>query len=266
MKKIITLGPKDSYSDIATRRILSGLQGYDVSYVKTKEEIIPSIRENEVDGVVFPVQNKIIGDIGLHYLDDIILEILNSNRNLQIGGSINIPIKFALCGNADSNQVYVHPVAQKQCARFIQENGYEVILADSNPDAIIKGMKHNSLAIGDESYILKNGYNILKYNIQSESNNQTRFLYLGSQINSNQLDNSYHVYFVPLENKPNQLFKVISNISSMGINIEELVVRRRDCSNPKIKTGNAIIVCNCELRSPNINGCKKIGSLGLNWD
>lgn len=266
MKNIITLGPNGSYSDKATKQMLSHMEeNYVLSYVGTKDEIIPSIKRDYVNGVVFPLQNKIIGDVGLHYLDYALYEILQSKKNIKLRGSLNLRLHFGLCGNPKSKTVHVHPVAQKQCSVYLADSGYTVKFSNSNSQALIDALAEDALAISDVDFINENGLEVISDTIQNELDNQTRFLYLGEPIDSPVLDTSNHVYFARLNNEVGSLSALVSSITSQGINIEELIVRRRDCSNPRLGMDGMLVVCDSPLELIEGYDIQSMGSFGLNW-
>ena len=93
MTKIITLGPKGTFSDVATKIYIGNSnKDYDIEYKSNINDVFKSI-DSEDKIAIIPIENSLDG-----YVDPVL--DLFSDGNLKIVEELVVPVHFAFGGNA----------------------------------------------------------------------------------------------------------------------------------------------------------------------
>lgn len=136
MNKIAVLGPKGTFTDIASQRYLSehGLD-YQKVYFNTFDRVFYSI-ESQCDLGIIPIENTLDGYVQRT------LDLLYETKAVIID-ELQIPIQFSLIGNVESIQevkkVYTQFKANGQCRQFINSlQNIDIYTTETNMETFYK--------------------------------------------------------------------------------------------------------------------------------
>lgn len=156
---------------------------YNPQYAGNFDEVFESTLEGQADFGVVAIENSSAGPI------DRVHDLLKENAGqVEIVGEAYLRIRHSLLGVVgtsieDIRQVSSHPMALKQCARFLTEYMVGCSLEEAKDTAsAAKEVAENSdpsrAAIAGEENAQRYGLGVLKRNIEDDPTNQTRFLML----------------------------------------------------------------------------------------
>ena len=130
MNKLKVLGPKGTYSDVASKAFLKDLNGYEVEYEKSILNVSKNIEDNLA---VLPFENTLDGFV-LESLDQIIY------NDLKILKQYKLSIDFAFVSNAkkieDVKNIYVQFKAYGQCLDFLSKYNFNILKTESNIESL----------------------------------------------------------------------------------------------------------------------------------
>jgi len=220
IKKIGFLGPSGSYAEEAASRIDGELVPFD-----SIMEVMESLKQNEVDMGVVPIENSIEGSVG------VTLDLLVHDYDLKIIGEIILPINHKLLLNKDTSidevkTVYSHVQALSQCRKFIEKMNVNPVATSSTSMAaeMVKSQKY-SAAIGTKKAAELYGLKIVADNIQDYDENSTRFIILGKQFHSVTGKDKTSIAFSLNEDKPGGLYDVLGIFTKCNVNLTKIESR-----------------------------------------
>ncbi len=233
VKKLITLGPSGTYSEIAAKKFIKQLN------LQVKITYEPSIDYcfhgfKTADYLVLPIENSIDGYIQRT------LDLLNIS-NAFIISELNLPITFSLVSNEasleDIETVYVQFKTKNQCLDFFFHYKHlKFVITDSNSQSLalhLKNPKHTAAVI--PSHLVKSFYQLTIHHIEDQLTNQTRFILIGKNQISPDLNIDYKalISLSPTIDKPGLLYHLLSYFTELNINLKSIISR------PKMNTLNA---------------------------
>ena len=179
MSKIYIQGTFGAYSHLAALQIELNAE---IIPCKTFDECFLKVSSEHGSRMVIPESNRITGNIGIEYLIfkyrlNIYAEYFQKiEHNLlgQPGASID-----------DIRDVFSHTQGLSQCSNFIKKNNFvEHIRADTagSAEAVSKKKIKSEAAIASSLSAKIYNLKILAPNIENESENTTRFLIMGKNI------------------------------------------------------------------------------------
>lgn len=204
-------------------------------YFGTKVDVIPCMtfkdlthtvaNKHQCDGGIMAIENSIAGTILSNY--HLLME-----SALKIDGEIAIRIEHHLLALPeqsieDIREVHSHPMAIKQCTDFLStlSNIKIVEMEDTAGSAkdIATGQLKNTAAIASEICTSLYDLNSLKGNIETNSNNYTRFLILKNQVPKeiHPSRNKVSIYF-NVNDTPGSLLSILQILKMAGINLSKL--------------------------------------------
>ncbi|MCE2597346.1 ACT domain-containing protein [Motilimonas cestriensis] len=228
MSVVATLGPKDTFSDMATQRYLSA-QGLSskVSYFPTLKTAFNAIG-NEADWGVLPIENLSEGYV------QVVLDGLMAT-DLFIRDEILLPIKFALVTNCQSlaevRSLFVQFVAHGQCSEFIESlQGITIHNTQSNMESLnsLEGSKEPAAAVVPQHVLNDWRSDCFKIdNVTDFAHNQTRFLVLGKYPQKINPALAYKTTLVVRDDhdKPGVLGSIVTALSDRRINMTSIMSR-----------------------------------------
>ncbi len=172
---------------------------------------------------VLPVENSIEG-IVRETIDNF---LRFEDNTIQVLGELTLPINHMLLSKAknkkDIIKVYSHPQALTQCNNYLYKNLPEAELREVSStsyaaEKVSKEGYENSAAIANASCAELFGLNILDYNINDETGNETRFYLLGRN-EAAKSDNGKTAIMVATQNKAGALCEVLQILSKHNINL-----------------------------------------------
>ncbi|MDO6528122.1 prephenate dehydratase [Motilimonas sp. 1_MG-2023] len=228
MSVVATLGPKDTFSDMATQRYLlaQGLSSK-VAYFPTLKTAFNAIG-NEADWGVLPIENLSEGYV------QVVLDGLMAT-DLFIRDEILLPIKFALVTNCQSlaevRSLYVQFVAHGQCSEFIESlQGIAIHNTQSNMESLnaLEGATEPAAAVIPHHVLKEWSKDCFKIdNVTDFAHNQTRFLVLGKQPQKIDPALAYKTTLVVRDDhdKPGVLGSIVTALSDRRINMTSIMSR-----------------------------------------
>ncbi len=174
--RIVFRGVEGAYAHIAMNRYFG--TDTDSFHVESWRDAMEAIQSGRADYAVLPIENSTAGVVAENY--DLLIEYDN-----YIVGEQIIPIRHCLLGLeeaqlSDIMSVYSHPQALAQCDRYLQAHEEWDCATESNTAVAAckvknSGKKHKA-AIASELTAQLYGLKILEKNIQTNSENSTRFI------------------------------------------------------------------------------------------
>jgi len=228
MNKIATLGPKGTYSELATLKYIgSQNSSYEIEYFSSIKKTLESVGKCCNFGVI-PIENLSEGFVSL------VLDLL-AETNLTIVSEVILPIKFSFVSMASAvseiDKLYVQFVAKNQCADFISTlNNIDIVTTESNIeslDLLLKNAGLSSAIVPAYSYE-PSQFNMVIDDVTDYANNQTRFIVLTDvrEPLQNQSGSSKTSLVVLDDNDhPGLLGDILSSFSNRNINLLSIISR-----------------------------------------
>ena len=175
--KIAFQGLKGAYSEEAIYKHFGKnveARGFDLS-----RQVMDALREEEVDYAILPVENSIVGNVGIN------LDLIYKENTFAIA-EVYLSIEHCLLAHhglelSDLSHVCSHPIALEQCHDFLDRHHLKSISEFDTAGASKKLSQESNASYGSISSQLCAKYynlNILERNIQKVRKNITRFLVL----------------------------------------------------------------------------------------
>lgn len=175
MASVATLGPKGTFSDLATRSFMNDNE-WDLCYTQTIKQVFEKMAAGMEYGVV-PVENMSEG-----YVQPTLDAFLNAN--VSIIGELRLSVQFSFVAGVSSldelETLYVQPVAFGQCSEFINAlEGVTVIRTNSNIESLeLQEGTSRSGAIVPNHVFESYDAPLKVANVSDHFHNETRFLLL----------------------------------------------------------------------------------------
>lgn len=187
------------------------------------KNVTKSIHKKECEYGLIAIENSIAGSILPNYA-------LITKYDLYIIGETYLPVQhhlMALQTSAfeDIEEIHSHPMALLQCDKFLEK--YPHIKAIESADTATTAQNIQKLkltktaAIASELAAQFYDLKILKHNIQTVSENFTRFLVLKKQSESKDEFNKASVKFT-VPHRSGSLVNILQEFVYLGINMEKI--------------------------------------------
>jgi len=216
------LGPKGSFSE---ETALSIWNSSDLVPYPSFFRLFEALNAGEIQKVIVPIENSIEGEVNL-----IIDWLLGDKNQFSIEREIVWPIRQNLIGFgrlADIETVYSHPQALGQCRKLLNQLQVTSKDINSTSKAIqLIAIKKNPKLAAIGSRLAAEYYNvpIVKEDISDISNNETRFIVLGSEPKGRTGKDKTSLAF-DTGNKPGALCKVLEVFAGLQINMTMIISR-----------------------------------------
>ncbi|MEG3754012.1 prephenate dehydratase [Psychromonas arctica] len=233
MLTIATLGPKDTFSDLATKRYIQAIQAKqpvqtaDIKYYGTLTQTFQAVGKECQLGVL-PIENLSEG-----YVQVVLDQLLDTK--LSVISELLLPIQFSFVGfcqeMSELTDLYVQFVAHGQCAEFINGlEGVKIHNTQSNIESLVLAKKHGNKAgaiIPQHALSHAADANIINNDVTNYANNQTRFLVLSETPQARIADKQYKTTLV-VNNKqdcPGVLGNIVSAFALQKVNLTSIMSR-----------------------------------------
>ena len=217
-------GVEGAYSQLACEKLFKHPQ---VMYFKTFESVFSAIESGFCDYAVLPLENSTAGSVKEIY------DLMLSHSSFKIVRSTRLKVDHNLVAKkgtkmSDIKEIFSHPQAISQCAKFLDAMPGVKITACENTaaaaEAVAKSERTDVAAISSYNCVELYGLERLAADIQDRSNNYTRFICIAAKP---------EVYpgadrtslLVTLSNEPGSLYQVLARIYGRGINLTKLESR-----------------------------------------
>lgn len=228
MIRIATLGPKNTFSDLATQRYIKTQSiRSSTHYFTTLSETFCAIG-HECDLGILPIENLSEG-----YVQVVLDHLLDTD--LVVIDELLLPIQFCFiadCENeSDVTDLYVQFVAHGQCSEFINQLGNINIHNTQSNMASLQLARDRGVGAGAiiPMHALENANenHFSHENVTDYENNQTRFLVLGKRVKP-RLKNAIYKTTLVVKNEddhPGLLSNIVNAFSSEKINLTSIMSR-----------------------------------------
>jgi len=233
MLTIATLGPKDTFSDIATKQYIQAIQNKQpiqtahIQYYATLAQTFEAVGKECQMGVL-PIENLSEG-----YVQVVLDQLLNTK--LSVISELLLPIQFAFVGFckelSELTDLYVQFVAHGQCSEFINGlEGVKIHNTQSNIESLVLAQKQGKLAgaiIPQHALSRANDAKFIEYDVTNYANNQTRFLVI-SETPQARVDGKEYKTTLVVNNKqdcPGVLGNIVSAFTLQKVNLTSIMSR-----------------------------------------
>ncbi|MFA5948029.1 MAG: prephenate dehydratase [Candidatus Gracilibacteria bacterium] len=235
--KIALLGPKNTFSDLASTEYLKtnklALEKY---YCRDIEEVFELVEKDKVAVGIVPVENKLDGSIK-ETLDQLYL------KKVHITESINLPVHHCLAvlpfaKKEDIKTIISHPQALNQCKKYLsahfkdsQKEPYSSTSASI--EKLIFSNNKNIGIIASAEAVKDNNLKIIAENIEDDHSNKTLFVIIKkgdydkkkSEAASNSNKRVSSIAFNFNKDKPGSLYLVLKDFADAKINLTKIESR-----------------------------------------
>lgn len=226
LKKILYLGPKGSYSDLAKNKFKDFCEDSCIfSPIDSIYQIFKLLEEDSLEstGAVVPIENSIEG---------VVRETQDNLKNIypinfKVLAETKIKIEHSLIGFANNideiSEVISHSQALSQCRNYIYNNlRKDIILTPTVSTSLAASsltLENKSIAAIANAHCA-NLYNIpiLVNNINDEPNNSTRFILLSKIKPKKNIDNKISIRFSTI-NKSGALKEILDILDEHDLNM-----------------------------------------------
>ncbi|TEW53750.1 ACT domain-containing protein [Psychromonas sp. RZ22] len=233
MLTIATLGPKDTFSDLATKQYIQAIQEQNsventhIQYYSTLSQTFEAVG-NECQLGVLPIENLSEG-----YVQVVLDQLLNTK--LSVISELLLPIQFSFVGFCEDmselRDLYVQFVAHGQCSEFINSlTGVQVHTAQSNIESLILAQKKGKTAgaiIPQHALTHAQDAKLINNDVTNYANNQTRFLVISEKPQPRVEGKQYKTTLV-VNNKqdcPGVLGHIVSAFALQKVNLTSIMSR-----------------------------------------
>ena len=228
MHQIATLGPKETFSDLATQLYFKNKEiPFQVQYFPTLTETFQAIGKT-CDIGVLPIENLSEGYV------QVVLDLLLDTK-LSVIAELLLPVQFSFVGNccnlAKLTDLYVQFVAHGQCSEFINQlENTKIHNTQSNIESLLLA---NKLGLGAGAIIPQHALtmvdknSLIEKNVTNHENNQTRFLVLSCQPQARLPDQEYKTTLVVKNEKdcPGVLGNIVNAFAKQKVNLTSIMSR-----------------------------------------
>ncbi len=223
--KVAYCGVEGAFAHIAAERIFENSNK--VSY-ESFDEAYKSVESGENDCAILPVENSYAGEVGAN------IDLIFSG-SLYVNGIYNLLIKQNLMAKPgtkleDIKEVISHPQALQQCAKYIEEKGFEAKNYKNTAIAaqyVANSDRNDIAAIASLETAKLYGLEMLEKNINESSLNTTKFAVVSRTLNKNLLEHKHSNFILmfSVKHESGALAKAISVIGKYGFNMNAIKSR-----------------------------------------
>lgn len=230
MIRISTLGPKNTFSDLASRKFCNSIEAdCSIEYTKTILHVFEEVQNGRAEYGIVPIENMSEGYVQ-PTLDGLF------TQNLTICKELTLSVQFGFIANEKDTtkleKIFVQPVAMGQCSEFIATLGdVEVINTNSNIESLQLLLRNNSTKAGAiiPSHVLKHNADmaLLIPNVSNYKNNRTRFIAISKRQRTEEELQKPKTSILILDDSDHSgiLSSIASAFASRNINLTSIISR-----------------------------------------
>ena len=217
-------GVEGAYSQLACEKLFKHPQ---VMYFKTFESVFSAIESGFCDYAVLPLENSTAGSVKEIY------DLMLSHSSFKIVRSTRLKIDHNLVAKkgtkmSDIKEIFSHPQAISQCAKFLDAMPGVKITACENTaaaaEAVAKSERTDVAAISSYNCVELYGLERLAADIQDRSNNYTRFICISKKLEIYPGADKTSLMLV-LPHRPGALYQILGRFYALGMNLIKLESR-----------------------------------------
>ena len=216
-------GVEGAYSQLACEKIF---RAPSIMYCRTFDNVFSAIESGLCRYGILPIENSLAGSVNSVY-DQLI------SRKCYIVRSTRVKIDHTLLAPTgtrleDIREIWSHEQAIQQCSGFLAENKQWRVNICTNTAAaaqmVAESGRTDVAAISSGNCAALYGLEILKSDIQNNSNNHTRFICISRQPEI--YPGADHTsLMLSLPNQPGSLYQLLGRFYAQGINLTKLESR-----------------------------------------
>ena len=216
-------GVEGAYSQIAADKLFQNAR---ISYVKSFEGVFAAIASGFCQYGVLPLENSTAGSVNRIY--DLMMEY-----NFSIVRSVRLKIDHNLMvrpgvKRSDIKEIFSHEQAIAQGAEFLKTMpGVKVTVCENTAVAakrVAESDRRDIAALSSHACGALYGLETLAADVQDKGNNYTRFICIGKEPEIFPGADRTSV-MLTLSHRPGSLYRVMSRITALGINLTKLESR-----------------------------------------
>ena len=217
-------GVGGAYSQLACEKLFKHPQ---VMYFKTFESVFSAIENGVCDYAVLPLENSTAGSVKEIY------DLMLSHSSFKIVRSTRLKVDHNLVAKkgtkmSDIKEIFSHPQAISQCAKFLDAMPGVKITACENTaaaaEAVAKSERTDVAAISSYNCVELYGLERLAADIQDRSNNYTRFICISKKLEIYPGADKTSLMLV-LPHRPGALYQILGRFYALGMNLIKLESR-----------------------------------------
>lgn len=216
-------GVEGAYSQIACDKLF---KVPNVMYFSNFDAVFSAVEKGFCRYGVVPLENSTAGSVNTVY-------DLMTKHKFSIVRSIRLKVEHNLLAKpgtqiSDIKEIYSHQQAISQCAGFLQSlKNVKIIPCENTAVAakMVAESDRNDIATLSSRECMKlYGLSCLKASVQDKDNNYTRFICISKDLEIYPGADRTSLMAV-LEDKPGSLYKLLSRLYALGINLNKLESR-----------------------------------------
>ena len=216
-------GVEGAFSQLAADKLFRDAR---ISYVNRFEAVFAAIASGFCQYGVLPLENSTAGSVNRIY--DLMMQY-----NFSIVRSVRVKVDHNLMVRpgvklSDIKEIYSHEHAISQCTEFLKTMPGVKVTAYENTAAAAKMVaesdRRDVAALSSHACGALYGLETLASDIQDKGNNYTRFICIGKEPEIFPGADRTSV-MLTLSHKPGSLYRIISRITALGINLTKLESR-----------------------------------------
>ena len=221
--KVACQGVEGAYSQQACEKMFRSPA---ITYCKTFGDVFSAIESGECEYGVLPIENSLAGSVNSVY-DKLLSRKCYIVRSARVKIDHTLLVKLGTKPE-DIREIWSHEQAIQQCSDFLSKNKQWQVNVSSNTAAaarmVAESGRKDVAAISSGRCAQLYGLEILKTDIQNNSNNHTRFIcisrkpeiYPGADRTS---------LMLALPDRPGALYQLLGRFNAQGINLTKLESR-----------------------------------------
>lgn len=229
IRTVAFLGPHGTFGEEALNT-LTDVGEFEPVPARTMPDALYAAHAGEVDWAFVAIENSIEGTVTAT------LDTLIFDTDLLIQREVVLPVRLCLMvpdgvKMKDIRRVISFPVAAAQCRDYMNQHlpEAEFVASNSTSDAVrqvSKTTSRNTAAIGTRLAADLYGLNVLQEDISDHSDNQTRFVLVGSRgIPAPTGHDRTSIVIFQSADKPGNLHSILGQFSARNINLTKLESR-----------------------------------------
>ena len=216
-------GVEGAYSQIAADKLFDQAH---ISYVRSFEAVFSAIASGFCQYGVLPLENSTAGSVNRIY-DLMMAYNFSIVRSVRVKVDHNLMVRPGV-KREDIREIFSHEQAIAQCAEFLKSMpGVKVTVCENTAVAakrVAESDRRDVAALSSHACGALYGLETLAADVQDKGNNYTRFICIGKEPEIFPGADRTSV-MLTLSHRPGALYRVMSRITALGINLTKLESR-----------------------------------------
>ncbi len=216
-------GVEGAYSQIAADKLFDQAH---ISYVRSFEAVFSAIASGFCQYGVLPLENSTAGSVNRIY-DLMMAYNFSIVRSVRVKVDHNLMVKSGV-KKEHIKEIFSHEQAIAQCAEFLKSMpGVKVTVCENTAVAakrVAESDRRDIAALSSHACGALYGLDTLAADVQDKGNNYTRFICIGKEPEIFPGADRTSV-MLTLSHRPGALYRVMSRITALGINLTKLESR-----------------------------------------